>query len=672
MKLLTLKLENFQGIKSAEFKFNGKSTSIYGDNATGKTTVFNAMTWLLFDKSSTGSKNFTPQTKGPKGDLHFLDHSAEGIFSLEDSRIITLKKVYHENYKKKRGSTNQEFSGHSVDFYVDGVPVKEKEYIEVILELCENSERMKMLTMPDYFPEEMAWDERRKILLEICGDVDYKDVIMSDKELLKLNDYLLIPGTKDQHYTVDEFKKIASAKKTDISKQLEEIPDRIDEAQKAIPDFTVINLSATESKDKIKSLEKSKEEFETEKARIISGDNIAVAIRKQIAEANAEIAEARADYATKNSKLNEGTYSAINDIKKQRMSANNSCEDLENEIANATRMANRLTKIRADLLEEYDRIQAETWDPTEEVCPTCKQSLPEDSIQTLRDGFNQNKSNRLEQINSRGKSEASKNMIDAIYIKIKDMEIKEKQEIQVVEGFDQQLAALQKDIQSPKPFEDTEEYRLITARIEIYHKEENNQEGKIEALTAELNGKVDAIRISIQEQEDIKNKMNLAKSQEKRINELSDREKELSGQYEFIEKGIYLCELFVKTKVSLLNERINSKFKCVRFRLFIEQLNGGIKEDCEVMIPSEGGRMVPFVFANNGGRINAGLEIIATLSRHWNLSIPVFVDNAESITDLLAIDNQLIRLVVSAKDKTLRTEIDGEVKTAPKSRGRNK
>lgn len=672
MRLLTLKLENFQGIKSAEFKFNGKSASIYGENATGKTTIFNAMTWLLFDKSSTGSKNFTPQTKGPEGDLHFLDHSAEGVFSLEDNRIITLKKVYHENYKKKRGSTDKEFSGHSVDFYVDGVPVKEKEYIEVILGFCEDSERMKMLTMPDYFPEGMAWNERRKILLEICGDVLDEDVIEGNKELADLNKYLIIPGTKDQHYTVDEFKKIASIKKSDISKQLEEIPNRIDEAQKAIPELTGLNLLAIEGK--IEGFEKSKEKLEAEKARVISGDNVSAAIRKQISDANAELAEARADYATKNSKLNEGTYSAIDDVKKQHIVAKNKLQDLENEIDNLTRMTNRLTEIRNDLLREYDDVQAETWDEEKEVCPTCHQSLPTDQIQTLRNQFNIRKSERLEQINSRGKSEASKDMIDANYAKIKDLEAKKEKEKQAVDGFDQQIATLQKSIKESVPFMITDEYQSISKRIDKYHEEESNQGGKIEILITELRGKIDLINSSIREQEDLRSKINLAKSQEKRIAELSDREKELSGQYEFIEKGIYLCELFVKTKVSLLNDRINSKFKCVRFRLFIEQLNGGIKEDCEVMIPSEGGRMVPFVFANNGARINAGLEIIATLSHHWNLSIPVFVDNAESVTDLLTIENQLIRLVVTAQDKTLRTEIDGEVKkeTVPKSRRKSK
>lgn len=165
MKINTLRLENFQGIKAATFDFKGQSASVYGDNATGKTTLFNALTWLLFDRPSTGAKGYTPKTKGPDGDVHYLDHAAEAQFTMDGGRLVTLRKVFHENYKKKRGSATEEFDGHSVDFFIDGVPVKEKEYTAALLGFCGGAEQMKMLTMPHYFPEDMPWEARRKILL---------------------------------------------------------------------------------------------------------------------------------------------------------------------------------------------------------------------------------------------------------------------------------------------------------------------------------------------------------------------------------------------------------------------------------------------------------------------------------------------------------------------------
>lgn len=227
MKILTLRLDNFQGIKAANFDFDGQSASIYGDNATGKTTVFNAITWLLFDRPSTNAKNYTPKTKGPDGDVHFLDHAATARFSMEDGRIVTLKKVFHENYKKKRGSATEEFDGHSVDFYIDGVPVKEKEYTATLMAFCGGAEKMKLLTMPNYFAEEMSWDARRNILLDICGDVSDEEVIESSEALRELPAFLLMPGTTNQHYTVEEYKKIASARRPTSTSNSPAYPDEL-------------------------------------------------------------------------------------------------------------------------------------------------------------------------------------------------------------------------------------------------------------------------------------------------------------------------------------------------------------------------------------------------------------------------------------------------------------
>ncbi len=655
MKLLTLKLENFQGLKAEEFQLDGQSASIYGDNATGKTTVFNAITWLLFDKVSTGAKNFTPKTKGPDGDLHYLDHAVEAAFRMDDGRIVTLRKVFHENYKKKRGSATEEFDGHSVDFYIDGVPTKEKEYIATLLAFCGNAEKMKMLTMPNYFPEELPWDARRRILLEICGGVSDNDVINSTQELKELPRFLLMPGTTNQYYTVDEYKKIAGAKKTDINKQLQDIPGRIDEAQRAIPDTVGINTAAIDRK--IKELTEQKSQLEAEKAQAINGDITTATIRNQIAEANAKLAEARAAYATQTSSLNEGTYTAINGIKSKQIAVKNRLQDAKNDLERTQRAVERLKSHRESLISDYMAVQAETWDETNETCPTCHRLLPEEDIQRLREAFNLQKSRRLEAINVQGQKEASKEMIAEQEAKIKELKAQIKEDAQRIEDYEQQISALQRKLQTPVPFESTEEYARITAQIAAYREEERDKGKHINSIVEDLTNRIQALYSAIREQQELKARLDIAAGQKERIAELEKREKTLSAQYEEIEQGVYLCELFIKAKVGLLTERINSKFQSVRFRLFQEQLNGGVKEDCEVMIPTEGGRMVPFAFANNAARINAGLEIIDTLSRHWNLTMPVFVDNAESVTRLIQIDTQVIRLVVSEQDKALRLEV---------------
>ena len=573
MKLLTLNLVNFQGIKSAEFAFDGNSASIYGDNATGKTTIFNAFTWLLFNKPSTGAKNFTPKTKGKDGDMHNLEHSAEATFQLADGRILSLKKTFKEVYKKKRGSATEEFDGHTIDFYIDGVPTKEKEYEATMLSLCGGSvEKMKMLTMPNYFTEEMSWDARRKILLEICGDVTDDDVIKSTPELKDLPQFILKPGTTNQYYDVEEYKKIARAKKTEINKQLQEIPGRIDEAQRAIPDITGLDPKVID--ERIQELNKQKSDLEMEKAQALSGDLTTMAIRKQISEANTRLAEARAAYAAKTSSLNEGTYAAINSLKKDQIAVVNRIQDAKADLDSTQRTIERLKSHRESLINDYKAIQKETWDESKENCPTCHRPLPEEEIQKLREAFNLQKSRRLEQINIQGQREASKEMIAEIEEKANALREQIKNDEQLVEDYEQQLKVLQSQLKTPAPFESTEEYTNIMAEIARYREEENNKSGQAEAISAKYTEQIQALNEQIREQEQLKAKIFIAESQKVRIAELAAREKELSKQYEELERGIYLCEVFTKTKVSLLDDKINSKFRSVRSVLFQEQING--------------------------------------------------------------------------------------------------
>jgi len=117
LKLLKLKLKNFKGIKNLDLKANGHDLNIYGDNATGKTTILDAFMWLLFDKDSQNRSDFAIKTLTKDGEpIHHLDHEVEGTFEI-DGETIEFKKVYREKWTKKRGSAVEEFSGHEVDHF---------------------------------------------------------------------------------------------------------------------------------------------------------------------------------------------------------------------------------------------------------------------------------------------------------------------------------------------------------------------------------------------------------------------------------------------------------------------------------------------------------------------------------------------------------------------------
>lgn len=110
-----------------------------------------------------------------------------------------------------------------------------------------------------------------------------------------------------------------------------------------------------------------------------------------------------------------------------------------------------------------------------------------------------------------------------------------------------------------------------------------------------------------------------------------------------------LTESFIRAKMNRISEIINEKFKVVSFRLFQNQINGGLQETCECTVNG-----VPYSTLNNGHRIIAGLDIIRSLSELYDVSAPIFIDNAESVNEfnLPDMDTQLILLSVT-EDKEL-------------------
>lgn len=654
MKINTLRLENFQGIQSAVFDFNGRSASVYGDNATGKTTVFNAVTWLLFDRPSTGAKGYTPKTcNAYGGEVHYLNHGVEAVFLLDDGRQVTLGKVFHENYKRRRGSAEEEFSGHKVDFSIDGVPVKEKEYTAALLDFCGGAERMKMLTMPNYFPEEMAWDARRKILLEVCGDVSDAEVIACTEELTELEDYLLMPGTSNRHYTVDEYKKIAAAKKTEINRRLQDIPGRIDEAKRAIPEKP---CNAAEIDKQLTELKDQQKKLIARRASLLAGDTAAAETRKRIAAAEAEIAEARSAYLSCAAAEDQEIQSAIDTLAPRINGALELYEGALAEANNFTRSAERMEDRRTELLEKYAAVQAEVWDEGKNICPTCHRPLPEDDIAKMREDFNERRSVRLQEINARGQKEASKQMIADARAQAEQYRVKSNAAKQKYDALMAERNALAAQRKPYVPFEETAEYARLSYALAESMKQESEESARREPV--ELNRMIQEMDDKIQTLQQQKGQAEQAQAQGRRIEELEMQEKDLSAQYESQEKGIYLCDQFTKAKVRMLTDRINGKFKSVRFRLFVDQINGGVKDDCEVLVPNGAGTLVPFRDANNAARINAGLEIIEALSEHWDISMPVFVDNAESVTRMIHTNMQTVRLVVSERDSKLRLVLE--------------
>jgi len=653
MNLKELNIKNFKGVKSFNLKASG-DVDIFGDNETGKTTLFDAVTWLLFGKDSLNSANFDIKTLNENGEaVHGLEHTVEGVFAL-NGNDTSLKKTYQEKWVKRRGSATREFTGHTVDHFIDGVPVKQKEYNQQINDICEE-DLFRLLANPRYFNEVLHWQDRRTLLLRVCGDISDEDVIKSDPELSTLPDIL-------KNRKLEDHRKVIAGRRTEINKELDKIPVRIDE----------IKSSAVNSRDK--------DTIAKDLATDTEGKKTAEGALKEI-KAGGESSVLTTKLRDIENRINEidnaaasAQIKAMNDRAKERRDLKDKVDTIGGDISIASRERESLTSGKQKVEENIERVKdeivglRERWHEEDvrvlkfeqsSTCPSCGQSLPEEELEAAREKalsvFNEAKAKTLTSITEGGKlktaaiesynksAEEMAGKLQAVESAIKTLLDKKDKAEEALKQFDEHCNAKEPD--NPEQIVLFKEKDRLEDTIRI------KKDSVDSAAIAEGEAQIEAIDIRIMAYQKELMQIEANARIDVRIKELSDQERKLSAEFEGLEHQLYLTEQFIRTKVRLLEERINSRFKVARFKLFDEQINEGLKETCVVTVNG-----VPYPSMNNASRINVGLDICNALSDHFKKSLPVFIDNAEAVSKLLPTSAQQIRLTVSAKDKTLRIQ----------------
>ena len=656
MKILSLKLNNFRGIKDLEFDFGDRNT-IYGANGTGKTTVANAISYLITGQPITGEKDFNPKT----ADTHNLHHTVSGSFELDTGEIINFSKDFHEVWKKKKGAEKETLSGHTVDYFINGVPTKEKDYIKTMEKVCcGDINRTKLLMMAGYFTETLSMEARRNILFELCGEITDEEVIKNNN-LEALNEYLRVPGTTSV-YGIDEYKKIATSKRREINHKLETIPERIDELVRSmpeLPDKEEIQLELNNTKIKLS-------EMQAKRNLLADDDGFKVSADKQIAVIKNHIEEYRAAYNQKNNTSNEEIYKKIDDLSKQRSNLYLSKNQLDIDIYSYNAQIKQLMKERVRLLDEFAKVAQmkweEEWNEQSTICPTCGQKLPEEKIEEIRrsflerrDAFYKKIAVRKEQINAEGQNYSFK-VINALEEKAEVLEKELTKTDAKISEIDKEIDEARKQITIVKVFEETPTYLSLTKQIEKLEKDKTDSISKAKEQTVAIDAEIRDIQEKINAAERTLLEFNAAEKTKRRIEDLENERKANARKLEDLEHGLYLCEEFVRAKANMITENINNNFSLIQFRLFKNQMNNGTKEICDPVIKNANGQWVEYKSVNTASKVNADLEIIDVLSKHYRVNLPVIIDRAESVTNIKPISSQMIRLIVSATDKVLRIE----------------
>lgn len=667
-KLLLNKMtiRNFKGIKDFTLTADGSSVSVSGDNGTGKTTLYDAFLWCLFGKDSTDKTKFDWKPLDENNqEIHHLETEVEVELSI-DGGTKTLTRMVSENWVKTRGQAVADFKGHNTEYKMDGIKIKQKEYKEYLDQLI-GEDTFRMLTNLTYFPETLKWEDRRKVLIELAGDVSIEDVIKSNTELKPLYDLLAERSLEDNV-------KLTKQQMTSINKQIKDIPQRIDEVDRSLPEIELLDEAALRAESA-----KYQEDISGKRDEIASIKNGAFdsKIKEQISALQLEFLEMDREHS-KNQSINLDKLIEQKQVLQEELAELNGknfeFKQTESAIAHDKKQVEfekeQLTTKNRDSRVEHQEIQAEQMPSFDEhalTCPTCGQNFTEDKALEIqanydkeKESFNLQKAEKLAKIAEIGQQnnvtiQKLEDELLELEAKSKVLENQKVKHAETVKAKEQEITYVEELISQERvtviPFGVTKEASDITEKIAglrvDLEKGVDAQSEQIKQLEAEI---IDLNKLDYDIQSDLMKFDQYAK-QTARRNELIAEEQTLSLEYGKLEQRLFLLEEFVKTRVDLLTDTINNKFKLVKFKLFETAINGGIQEVCE---PTVNGANYS-TGLNNAARINAGLDIINTLMEHYDKRVPVFIDNAESINEILPIETQLITLTVS-KDKELKVE----------------
>lgn len=633
MKLTKLELLNFKGLKSFTINLNG-DVVIRGDNATGKTTVFDSVCWLLFGKDSLDRADFEIKTLDGGEPIHKVNHEVTATFTLDEGGTVELKRVYREKYSSPRGG-EVTLTGHTTDYFVDGVPKKEKEYKEIVSSLVDES-IFKLITNPLYFNETYSWQNRRKLLLEMCGDIDDISVINSRDDLRRLAELL-------EGRTVDDHRKVVAAKKTAINKELDMIPVRIDEAMRNKPEIASDKEKLIRD---IETLSAGIDEVEKQKAIIQNGFSSAEKeskIRDIKRQLEVQSSKVLSDYHKQKQRLRDEYEASLTKLKMVEVDRDR-CADRRDEL---NKEIERESKRIATLQSEFDTFNAQQFN--KESCPTCGQALPADKQAALEAEFNTNKSKKLEEW---------KGLIESA-VKLK-ANYEEQQEIMVSKIDSLTTEASQYNDAYNVKFKEYEAYSepnleddpvYADLKAQLFLLEIDDEPGAEAEELAKLDEELSSMKSKKAGLETELNKFKLIDDINHRILELENQQQNLVAEKNALDEASFLMDEFIKAKVNMLEENINSSFKLARFKMFNVMLNGNVEECCETTYKG-----VPYRSMNNAARINVGLDIINALTSYYKVNAPVFIDNAEAVTEFVPVNSQTIKLIVDESKPQLTVE----------------
>lgn len=671
IKIKSLKLTNFKGIRKLELNNLSLQTFIYGDNGVGKTSIFDSVLWLLFGKDSTDRKVFEIQPLDAFNNMiPKIDVEVSAVLDVNGERV-ELTRIMRQKWVKQRGALEAVYTGNETVYEWNGVPMSAGEYMSKINTIVDEKV-FKLITNPAAF-NALKWQDQRDVLIDMTGTISDEDVASGNIEFEALLSKLV-------GKSLEEYSKQIKASITKSKNEIKNIPTRIDEVERGKPEALNFEDLRNQLAEKGKEIESVNEQI-SDKLKAQQADFEAQkAIQNDIFSIEREISE-------KNHELQRLASDKYNELLAKPREIQNKIDGLDREIQNNEQTVNirkqkisgydhQLTMVMnkmAALREKWNAENALKFEMSDDecACPTCKRTFDmaviEEKRSDLEAHFISGKRANLKRIEDEGKAlnnekialEAQINSLHEDNISTENATTELwKQRAELTEA----LKALGTNKSSSEIYAELlkENEAFFNEKKQAKEKLKQSLENRPTVDNSELKQRLHTLNIEVDSIKFDLQKEHAIKSANERIADLSKEESTLAQAIADMEKEQYVIDAFEKEKSNRIEASVNKRFRLVQFKLFETQINGGEVPTCKALING-----VPFSDANTASKINAGLDIINTLCMHYGANAPIFIDNRESVIELIPTESQVINLIVSESDKTLRVSaLKEELQTA--------
>lgn len=649
-----IRFTNFKGLRDLTISFPAKDIDISGENGIGKSSIFDGVTWVLFGKNRLDRKQFGIKTLDRDNNaIPRIPHMVE-IDLTVNGQPVKLARRYEEKWVRPKASATEQFKGHEETRLYNNVPCSVDEWEEKISEIC-SEDVFKLITNPLYFCSQ-KWETQRKILIRMAGGVSDAEIAAGNEAFTKL--LALLSGK-----SMEEFRKEVGADIKRNQKEIKDLPGQIKEKERET--FVEEDWSALESERDRLTKERS-------------------AVMDQLSDASAAVnaqteekLKIQRDINSLRSQIKDREFEIDQDVKKEYRAESGKRQELVDEHSRLNRRlaslrterqqelneADRCTKERTRLIGEYNALLKTSKElvvkyntepqfaGTDFCCPTCGHQYDIDRIEEIQ-------TNAIKTHRAKVSKEQEQNAASIAENKRQGKANNDRKERHLATASDLEKEINQKEARlaeieamplyktAPVEPDATPEIeadpKIKDLRKQISDLEESLKKEPEKRDTSDLQTKADNLSKEIEDIAIRLSKRGDKEAHDKRLKELQDQLKTVNNEISRLEGLEFTMAEFAKARINKVEDKINSLFSLVRFKMFNTQVNGGEVETCEAIMDG-----VPFSDLNHAGKINAGLDIINAICKYEGIYAPIFIDNAECVNHPLHTESQRIRLIVT-------------------------